>query len=231
MNYSEWKPYYDQITNDLHLDRKKDEIASEIFDQLISRYSKNYIGTDSLKNIIYGKKVFIFGAAPSLEKDIKENLKFFDENVVIAADGATSALLKFDIIPDLIVTDLDGVITDQLHANNEKAIMIIHAHGDNISVVQSTISKIKGPYLGTTQTNPSHYHHLKNYGGFTDGDRAVFIAYHFKPNQILLGGFNCHANPGYYSFQKNRDIEQKRKKLMWCHRLIQLIPKEQVKKL
>ena len=231
MNYSEWKPYYDEITKDLHLEQKKDEIASEIFDQLISRYSRNYIDIEMLKNIIYRKKVYIFGAAPSLEKDIEQNMKFFDESVVIAADGATSAFLKFEIIPDIIVTDLDGIITDQLQANNNKAIMIIHAHGDNIPVLQRTIPKINGPYLGTTQTDPSHYDHLYNYGGFTDGDRAVFFADHFHPTIIFLGGFDCKANPGFYSFQNNKDIERKRKKLIWCHKLLQLIPKEHVKKL
>jgi len=231
MNYSEWKPFYEEIINDLHLDRKKDEVAAEIFDHLISKYSKNYIDITILKDIIYRKKVYIFGASPSLEKDIELNMSFFDEGVIIAADGATTALLKFDIVPDIIVTDLDGIITDQLQANKNKAIMIIHAHGDNISVLQRTIPKVNGAYLGTIQTDPTNYNHLKNYGGFTDGDRAVFITDYFKPMQIFLGGFNCKANPGFYSFQKNNDIERKRKKLLWCHRLLQLFPKEYVKKL
>ncbi len=231
MNYSEWKPYYDEITKDLHLNQKKDQIAAEIFDQLISKYSKNYIDERILKKKIFRKKVFIFGAAPCLESDIEKNKKLFEDGVIIAADGATSAFLKNDIIPDIIVTDLDGIITDQLYANNNNAIMIIHAHGDNTSVVQKTIPKIKGLYFGTIQTDPDQYHHLKNYGGFTDGDRAVFLSDYFKSSHIFLGGFDCKADPGFYSFQGSRDIERKRKKLLWCHQLIQLFPKGYVKRL
>ena len=231
MDYTQWKPYYDNITKDLQIDQKKDEIASYIFDQLIYRYHENYIDEAILKRKLFMKNIFIFGAAPSLENDVQEYQDFFDDSVTIAADGATSAFLKFDIIPDIIITDLDGIIPDQLYANNNHAIMIIHAHGDNISVVQKTIPKIKGLYFGTTQTNPAQYHHLKNYGGFTDGDRAVFLSDNFRPSQIFLGGFDCNANPGVYSFQKKKNLERKRKKLLWCQKLLKLFPPDYVKKL
>jgi 2-amino-4-hydroxy-6-hydroxymethyldihydropteridine diphosphokinase len=231
MNYSVWKSYYKNIVEDLNLDQKQDEIAAEIFDQLIDKYLENYINCQTLNDLINGKNVFIFGAAPSLDKDIKDNKKYFNDKIIFAADGATTAFLKYDIIPNVIVTDLDGIIADQIHANNNNAILIIHAHGDNITIIQKTIPKLKGSYFGTIQTNPNSLSHVKNFGGFTDGDRAVFIADHFHPKKIYLGGFDCAADPGFYSFQTQKNIHIKRKKLQWCHRLLQQFPKNYVKHL
>ena len=57
---------------------------------------------------------------------------------------------------------------------------------------------------------------VKNYGGFTDGDRAVSIAGQFGATVIRLLGFDFDepsAKPG-------RNIEVKRKKLYWAKRLI-----------
>jgi len=229
MKYSEWKSFYDQIILDLHLDKEKDETSSQIFDQLINSYSTHYISDDTLLSLIQGKNVCVFGAAPTLLEDIFDHKEVFDNTINIAADGATTALIKYNIIPDIIVTDLDGVIADQLRANERQSILIIHAHGDNISIVQKTLPKIQGPYFGTIQTNPLSYRNVKNFGGFTDGDRAVFIADHFKAQNIILVGFDCTAKPGFYSFQIQQNQSRKRKKLEWCQKLLDQFPKEYVK--
>lgn len=226
MKYERWKPFYERIIKDLLLDEAKDETAAQIFDQLINTYSKQYSTTTILQNLIEKKNVCVFGAAPSLEQDIKDNADFFLDMIKIAADGATTALLKYDINPDIIVTDLDGVIADQLRANKNQAILLIHAHGDNIATIQRTIPKIKGPYFGTIQTNPALLQNVKNFGGFTDGDRAVFIADHFKANHIYLAGFDCSAEPGFYSFQTAGQQKRKRKKLEWCQQLLTCFPKD-----
>ena len=226
-----WESYYHKIVEDLNLSQAQDEIAAEIFDQLIHTYSKNYISCQALNELINGKNVFIFGAAPSLEQDIENNKKYFDNNIVIAADGATTAFIKYDINPDVIVTDLDGIIADQIQANENNAILIIHAHGDNTTLIQKTIPRVKGPYFGTIQTDPTNLRHVRNFGGFTDGDRAVFIADHFHPKKIYLGGFDCSVDPGFYSFQGQKNIKVKRKKLKWCNKLLQQFPKDYVKHL
>jgi len=229
MEYKKWNKIYQRLAEDLGINRYADETSSEIFDLLIGSYQKYYVDFDTLRNLIEGNTVFVFGAAPSLEEEIKKYKKNFENNTLIAADGATSALLKVNIIPDIIVSDLDGVIADQLSANKKNSILIIHAHGDNIDVVQKTIPMIKGPYLGTIQTNPDKYRFVKNFGGFTDGDRAVFLADFFYPKEIILIGFDCSANPGFYSFQKKNNYVLKMKKLQWCQRLLNLFPPDYVR--
>jgi 2-amino-4-hydroxy-6-hydroxymethyldihydropteridine diphosphokinase len=224
MNYDQWAKIYVTICEELHLDTTKDIVAGECFDHLIASYLKYYITNDTIRTIIQDKTIFVFGAAPSLDQQVKKNMCTFENQILIAADGATSCLIKYDIIPDIIVTDLDGVIADQLKANEKKSILVIHAHGDNSDVVQKTIPKIKGPYIGTIQTDPTNLCFVKNFGGFTDGDRAVFLADHFHAKKIVLVGFDCKKAPGFYSFQHGKKQNMKRKKLQWCDRLLSHFP-------
>jgi Uncharacterized Rossmann fold enzyme len=37
--------------------------------------------------------------------------------------------------------------------------------------------------IGTTQTNP--FNKVQNFGGFTDGDRGVFLASYFKAKKLF----------------------------------------------
>ena len=55
-----------------------------------------------------------------------------------------------------------------------------------------------------------------NYGGFTDGDRAVCIARHFGAKEILMEGFDFE-NP---RLRRGDDFEMSSKKLKWAERII-----------
>jgi len=229
MKFNDWKEVYTQICIDLEIDTAKDEAASDLLDGLIHVYQRNLVGPETLKKLIKNKKVYVFGAAPSLESDIEKHRSLFKNETLIAADGATSALLKYDILPSIIVTDFDGVISDQLTANEKHSILVIHAHGDNTDVIQRTIPRIKGPYCGTIQTDPSSHDYVHNFGGFTDGDRAVFLADYFHAKKIILCGFDCEDKPGAYSFQKSGNETKKKKKLAWCKKLLSGFPPQYLK--
>jgi len=70
------------------------------------------------------------GLGPSLKENIKDlkTLKL-SKFTLIAADGATTALLEEDVIPDIIVTDLDGKMEDIIQANQKGSFLAVHAHG------------------------------------------------------------------------------------------------------
>ena len=220
MDYERWKKVYQDISKDLNIDRNQDEIASEILDMLIGQNLKTYCSVNTFLDLISNRTVFVFGAAPSLESEVKNNIHRFKQSVLIAADGSTSALLKYDLIPDVIISDLDGIVADQLNANEKNAILVVHAHGDNVGIIQHTIPRIKGPYFGSIQTDPSKYSFVKNFGGFTDGDRCVFFTDYFHAKKIILVGFDCQAKPGFYSFQKSKKLQMKKKKLAWCQHFL-----------
>ena len=180
---------------------------------------------EELNDLIFNKEVIVFGAGPSLENSIKIYKKNFSNKIKITADGATSALIERKIKPDIIVTDLDGNVKDQIKANSDGSFVIIHAHGDNIKKIKKYVPKFKGKLLGSTQTDPKLYENVYNFGGFTDGDRAVYLADHFNAKKIFLVGFDFNGEIGKYSFSKNKDKNIKLKKLKWCKHLIELLMK------
>lgn len=221
MLYKNWEPFYQEIKKDLNLNFKKDKTAAEILNNILDN-QKNVVTEKKLKNIIHGKEVIVFGAGNSLKKSIKKHIKssFFKNSIKISADGATTALIEEDILPDIITTDLDGKLSDQIKANQKGSIMIVHAHGDNIKKIKEITACLDGKIFGTTQINPESYKNLYNYGGFTDGDRAVYLAEHFDAKKIYLTGFDFSGKIGKYSNFENKDQDLKKKKLVWCELLI-----------
>ena len=225
MDYKDWKSTYEKIVSDFNYSVKTDEKAADALDKLLQE-KKNLFPISMLKDLINNREIMIFGAGPSLEKSIPKHKKKFTDKLKIAADGTTTALLKNNIRPDIIVTDLDGKVSDQLKANSEGSIAIIHAHGDNINKIKKYVPKLEGKILGTTQINPEPYDFLYNFGGFTDGDRAVYLADHFHAKKIYLMGFDFNGKIGEYSFAENKDKKLKLRKLKWCECLIDMLNKQ-----
>lgn len=225
MDYKNWELTYKKILKDFNFSLENDKKSADFLDKLLEN-KESILSIKQLKNLINNKEVIVFGAGPSLKTSIDEHKNFFQETLKIAADGATTALLENDILPEIIVTDLDGKISDQIKANSQDSIAIIHAHGDNINKIKKYVPKFKGKIIGTTQTNPDQYNNLFNFGGFTDGDRAVYLAYEFNAKKINLIGFDFEGIIGKYSFPKSKDRKQKIKKLDWCKRLINRLDKK-----
>ena len=223
MFYKQYEKIYKKIAKDLNFNLKDDEKSSDTLNKLLQE--KKLVSENYLQKYLSDKEVFVFGAGSSLENSIIKHKKKFKNKILISADGATSALLKNDLIPDIIVTDFDGNVIDQINANSKKSIVVIHGHGDNIDKIKKYLPKLKGKIIGTTQTNPGSYKNLYNFYGFTDGDRAVYLADYFKAKKINLIGFDYNGEIGKYSFSKNKDIRQKLKKLEWCKYLINLLKK------
>jgi len=224
MNYKDWEIIYKKISKDLKISYEDDLRSSYLLNDLLTEKEKKDIGL--LEKKIKGKNVYIFGAGPSLEEKIKKYKENFIEKTIIASDGATSALIKSKIIPDIIVTDLDGKISDQIYANEKGSIIVIHSHGDNIKEIKNYFPKFKNNVFGTTQINPKSFKNLYNFAGFTDGDRAVYLASFFKAKKIFLIGFDFNGVIGKYSFAEKKDENIKLKKLKWCEKLIKNLEKE-----
>ncbi|ADT84242.1 6-hydroxymethylpterin diphosphokinase MptE-like protein [Thermococcus barophilus] len=223
MKFEEWKPFYNEIVTTMGYDVMKDREAAEILQELLLK-NKNYIKPHYLREIIEGKKVYIFGAGPSLELALK--YLSFKDGIKISADGATSALLEFGLVPDIVVTDLDGRFEDIRRADLLGAYIVVHAHGDNIEKLKEYVPQLE-KVLGTCQTEPLDIVH--NFGGFTDGDRAVFLAEEFGAEEIILVGFDFGDVVGKWSkphLKEHAPIwESKRKKFEFAQKLLQWLKK------
>ena len=156
---------------------------------------------------------------PVIQKFIKNHSNF----IIISADGATELCLQLNVIPDFIVTDLDGDINPLLCANKLGSIMLIHAHGDNIPKILKFAPKFK-QFIRTSQAFPLT--NVYNFGGFTDGDRCVFLADEFRSDEIWLVGMDFTSSIGYFSKKMKFNLILKRKKLSIGKRLIEILAKK-----
>lgn len=210
---------YHEIAAELGLSEEKDLEAAKILNSLLPGKEKTEDDT-RLERAIKGRYVFVYGAGPTLKQDIKAIKAAYlhreKKYVAIAADGAGKALMEEGIIPEIHVTDFDGYPENILETNKKGAITVVHAHADNIKQMKDLVPKLKKP-IGTTQVKP--FGKLHNFGGFTDGDRCVYLAEHYGAGLIILAGMGFGDAIGEYSGTYVR--EKKLKKLAIGKRLIE----------
>ena len=200
MTITGWESKYREILKDFGYSRNKDTQSAKLLNSLLQKKTPS-IG---IRDLIKDKPVFVIGAGPSLPSCISI-LKRHKKITKIVADGATKAIIENGLKPDIVVTDLDGDIKSLKKAGRTKTIMVVHAHGDNSERIN--LVKYFKNCIGTTQAKPIGI--INNFGGFTDGDRCVFLANHFKAKKIILLGMDFGTRIGKYSKNKvdNRAIK------------------------
>ena len=222
MDWTEWKPFYQEIVSELGLDVERDRKATEILTNLLEDIDPIPL-LERLDSLIRHKTVVVCGAGPSLEKHLDLLLResAMNDAVFIVADGAASALLELGHSCDVLITDLDGAPESIRRCTSEGAVTIVHGHGDNIHRVEELVPTL-GPVLGSTQVEPTHRAFL--WGGFTDGDRACYIASHYEPKEIIMAGMDLGETVGKWSKPGHEDhypaSTRKRVKLQIAERLL-----------
>ena len=213
MVISGWNKKYNEILKEFGYSKKDDIESAKILNSKITKK----IPKKTLTKLIQNNDVFIIGAGPSLLKSIK-TLKKFSNGVKIVADGAIQAFLENDLKADILVSDLDGDLKSIKKIGKTNTLIFVHAHGDNIEKLD-LVSGFKH-WAGTTQTK--EFGKLYNFGGFTDGDRCVFLANYFNAKNIILVGMDFGNTIGKYSKNiSNKTL--KRKKLRFGKGLLEWI--------
>ena len=228
-----------------HFDQKRDKKARD----LLFSYRKSFPIEPLLREIEdelrkKQKTPLFFGAGPNLETLVKKYLHILLSQsgnfFIVSADGATNCLLKYDIMPDIVCSDLDGISLLQLEKvlginqglgikkeRGEKIpLFLIHAHGDNIDKLNefSSILKRENRIIGTTQVKPKIP--IINPGGFTDGDRGLYFCHYLCPinRPFWLFGYDFEGKIGKFSKNKfNQSVplsKLKKKKLNFAKELI-----------
>lgn len=205
MNWTDWKKEYHKIIEQLGLDFKADEQSAQLFEKYLATLppTRKTLILQKLTSV-FQRPVIIAGAGPSLERDLTALISFniMNDLQMVAIDGATTLFRDENIVPVIVITDLDGDLNAILWAIKRGALTLIHAHGDNQQRVSLFIDQqyeliIKNNVWGTTQSGPGV--NLLNFGGFTDGDRGIFLAIHFQSPCIGLIGFDFGTRIGKYS--------------------------------
>jgi uncharacterized Rossmann fold enzyme len=205
MQFATWEPIYQAILQDFGFSRDRDEESAQLLAEILREHGPMLQVATA---VVTGQRVVVCGNAPNLDKELRE---VQEKNAVfLAADGATAVLLEQNIVPDIVVTDLDGPFPAILKANSMGSIVVVHAHGDNLDALIRYASKLER-IIGTVQCRPISG--LHNFGGFTDGDRCVFLAKELCATSIELVGFD---------FEDKSVTPRKKRKLEWAKKLIEL---------
>lgn len=204
MHYDTWSPAYRAVLADFGYDPADDERARDVLAGVTEPFDTGRLGA-----LFGGRTVAIAGGAPSLSAD-GEIARARGAEVVVAASTAADVLADAGVEIDLMVTDLDknaGTARELTHAGVPVA---AHAHGDNVPAVREWVPRFAAEHtLPTTQAEPRGP--VENFGGFTDGDRAAFLADHFGARELRFPGWD---------FEDRSVGPEKRRKLVWAERLL-----------
>ncbi|QLG47727.1 6-hydroxymethylpterin diphosphokinase MptE-like protein [Natrinema halophilum] len=204
MEFDEWEPVYEAILDDFGYDRTGDERGRERLESLLE---ETYDPAELA--ILRDATVAVAGAGPSLETD--RNLdRVRDADVVLAASTAVDVLVSEDIDVECMVTDLDKNPETVERLTDAGVPVAVHGHGDNLDAIRNVVPNCRHEYvLPTTQTEPRGI--VRNFGGFTDGDRAAFLADHFGAAELVFVGWD---------FDDPTVDRTKARKLEWAERLL-----------
>jgi uncharacterized Rossmann fold enzyme len=208
-----WSGEYQKISSTLGIDPASERrAAGEAHELYRSRRRQIEDLLVGLEKMIAGKPVVVFGCGPSLDSQISALGTRLKETtaVLITADGATSALVETGIIPQVIVTDLDGYLPDIIRASQKGALVILHFHGDNRKTVARYAPDLVN-VIPVTQTEPTEI--VRNFGGFTDGDKCLFLSSTFGASAVLLVGMDFGTDIGPRSKPRRNEVPKKLRKL------------------
>jgi 2-amino-4-hydroxy-6-hydroxymethyldihydropteridine diphosphokinase len=215
VRYERWAPRYEAIRADFGYPFSEEERAATILSRLLPAASR----IDALSRVrdrLGGRDAIVVGLAPGAgPPPVWRLAPSAPPPAVVAADGAARTCLAAGLVPAVVVTDLDGPVPAEVEANGRGALVVVHAHGDNVPALERWVPEFPGPLVGSWAGPPRDG--LLDVGGFTDGDRAAYLAEEAGARRILLWGFD--ANAVDEADLRERDV--KRRKLLWAVRLLE----------
>lgn len=217
-----WDRRYSEILRRFGYSRRRDEEAARLLDAVLRKGGgaggRGGRGQDPrrlLRGLISKRPVIVAGAGPSLPRSLPV-LKRHAGVTSIAADSAAGFLVRNGVFPDVVVTDLDGDAGSLARASR-RCVMVVHAHGGNMGRIPMAAGFPR--CIGTTQSRP--FGGISNFGGFTDGDRAVFLASHFGAERVVLLGMDFGDRVGRHSGTRRSERPAKLKKLREAESLLE----------
>ena len=193
-----WWGFQDRISGQFGFSRTREDVASRLA-------SRVFTPKGDISDRIKDRDLVIVGAGINSFTDIPES-------ALVVADGALRACLERRIMPEFIVTDLDGYVSDVIWASEHGSKVIVHGHGDNLAALYQYSSHIRP--ICVTSTYPSAG--TSCWGGFTDGDRALMMSLSLGCKSVQLVGFDFSRIGDYSGKYSPRKME----KLEWAKKVV-----------
>ena len=170
------------------------------------------------KQLRSAQRVIVIGAAIEQNELVSYSRP---GDIFVAADGAVGALSEYSQLA-CIVSDLDG--GDFLDAAAKQGqTVVVHAHGDNKQQWRETLSSWEQcaptPSLILSHQVNRAIPGMHNFGGFTDGDRALcfVLSLGVQAKNVELVGFSINRVGRWSGVTV---AETKLKKLEWMERIV-----------
>lgn len=200
MEFDEWAPIYAAICDEFGYDPDED---ARVADGLATRVRPSVVDRLSFAG---DAVAVVVGAA--LDRAALERARAADR--IVATGDALARLAVADLVVSLAVTDLDSDPPRTCARTRRGGLVAVHAHGDNAPALERWVPRMdRAHVIGTTQAAPTPP--LVNVGGFTDGDRAAYLADALGAGSISLVG---------WALDDPAVGPTKRRKLDWAARLL-----------
>lgn len=217
MEYPDWSPLYRRIADEFGFPFEREERSAELLESLLSAVARA-APLERVARRLARRDVVVVGTAPGAGPPPVWRLDArAPGTAIVAADGATTACLDAGLIPEVIVTDLDGDVPAEVVANRRGSLGVVHAHGDNEGTLRAWVPQFPGELAGSWAGPPRPA--LLDVGGFTDGDRAVYLAEHVGAQRLLLWGFDFERTSETDPVAARRKLA----KLAWARRAIEAL--------
>jgi 2-amino-4-hydroxy-6-hydroxymethyldihydropteridine diphosphokinase len=214
VEYSEWAPRYERIRAEFGFDFAREEKAAALLESLLPPEALiDPLGR--VRALLGGREAIVVGLAPNAgPPPLWRRPASERPPALIAADGATVTCLAAGLVPTIVVTDLDGPVPSEITANRRGSLVVIHGHGDNLAALAEWVPQFPGALVGSWAGPPRGG--LLDVGGFTDGDRAAYLAEHVGARRLVLWGFDFDHVEETDPTLRARKLS----KLAWARRLL-----------
>jgi uncharacterized Rossmann fold enzyme len=214
VEYDVWAPRYARIRAEFGFPFDREEAAASVLERLM-RPPDRAEPLERLGARIRGRDAIVVGDAPGAGPPPLWRLPLSPPRpAILAADGATARCLTAGLVPAVVVTDLDGPVPAEVSASGRGSLVLVHAHGDNVPALERWVPEFPGELAGSWAGPPRPG--LIDVGGFTDGDRAAYLAEALGARRILLWGFD---------YERSDELDPARRalklaKLRWARELL-----------
>ncbi|MGI0055285.1 MAG: 6-hydroxymethylpterin diphosphokinase MptE-like protein [Thermoplasmata archaeon] len=221
MEYVRWAPTYERIRAEFDFDLSEEaRAADDLLAHLAPAAQQRPL--ERLGRRLAGRDAIVVGLAPGAGPPPIWTLPASDRPpALVAADGAAEHCLRAGLVPDVVTTDLDGPVPSEITANQRGSLVVVHAHGDNRPALRAWVSQFEGELAGSWSGPPRPG--LFDVGGFTDGDRAAYLAQHVGARRILLWGFDFRRSDERDPSARARKVA----KLRWAERLLDALARSE----
>jgi uncharacterized Rossmann fold enzyme len=205
MDFETFEPVYEAILADFGYDRAGDERVRDLLAGIVAAEDATPASPERLD--FTDQTVAVAGGADCLEAETEMAA---DADAVVAASDAARRLRAAKVGVDCVVTDLDKTPETAVRLAEFGTPVAVHAHGDNAMLIREYVPQFAiENVVPTTQARPVEG--VYNTGGFTDGDRAAFLADHCGADELVFPGWD---------FDDTTVTEAKQQKLQWAKRLL-----------